>query len=114
MKTTNTEQLVQGYFVTFFTQQSRSHDGMTVAHWIIDEAKKLGVGGATLFSGSEGFGHDGRFHSNNLFDLEDKPRQVGMALTCEEYDKLMARIEENGIRVFFTKSEVEFGFTTER
>ncbi|BCS89244.1 hypothetical protein PSDVSF_24860 [Pseudodesulfovibrio sediminis] len=104
---------MQGYFVTFFTQQNRTYDDMPLARWIIEEAQKMGVGGATLFSGQEGFGHDGRFHSDNYFDLEDQPLQVGMALTSKEYDMLMARLKENGIRIFYTKSEIEFGFTSE-
>jgi uncharacterized protein len=69
---------------------------------------------ATLFSGKEGFGHDGRFHSESYFDLEDLPQQVAMALTSEEYETLMDRLEEHQLRVFYTKSEIEFGFTTER
>ncbi|WP_319584920.1 DUF190 domain-containing protein [uncultured Pseudodesulfovibrio sp.] len=105
---------MQGYFVTFFTQQSREHDGQPVATWIVNEARRLGVRGATLLSGSEGFGHDGRFHSDNFFDLQDKPVQVGLALTQDECDKLMARFQEAGLRVFFTKSEIEFGFTSDK
>jgi len=104
---------MQGYFVIFFTQQSREHDGLPVATWIVKEARHLGVRGATLFSGSEGFGHDGRFHSNNFFDLEDPPVQVALALTQNECDKLMARFKKTGLRVFFTKSEIEFGFTSD-
>lgn len=105
---------MQGYFITFFTQQNRTYEDIPLAKWIIDEAKKLGIGGATLFSGKEGFGHDGRSHSDNYFDLEDLPLQVAMALTPKECEKLMSRIEESQIRIFYTKSAIEFGFTTER
>ncbi len=104
---------MEGYLVTFFTQHNREHGGMPVATWIIEEAKKLGVRGATLFSGKEGFGHDGRFHSDNYFDLEDPPVQVAMALTFEECDRLLARFAESGLRVFYTRSRIEFGFTSE-
>lgn len=104
---------MQGYFVTFFTQQNRTHDGMQLARWLVEQAQALGISGATLFSGKAGFGHDGRFHSENYFDLEDPPLQVAMALAPEECDKLMARLREEGVRIFFTKSRIEFGFTTE-
>ncbi|WP_207264769.1 DUF190 domain-containing protein [Desulfovibrio sp. Huiquan2017] len=104
---------MQGYFVTFFTQQSREHDGLPVATWIVEQARHIGVRGATLFSGKEGFGHDGRFHSDNFFDLEDPPVQVALALTGEECDALMTRFAESGLRVFYTKSEIEFGFTSD-
>ncbi len=106
--------MVQGYLVTFYTQQNRTHDGVPLARWIIGQAKQLGVGGATLFSGREGFGHDGRFHSENYFDLEDPPLQVAMALSAEECQTLMDRLRTSGVRVFYTKSPIDFGFTTER
>ena len=104
--------MTKGYFITFFTQQSRVHEGMPLADWIIEEAKKIGVRGATLSSGTEGFGHDGRFHSGNYFDLEDTPQLITMALTIEECDQLVARLESAKLRVFYSRSEAEFGFTS--
>ena len=35
---------------------------------------KIGARGATLTSGKEGFGHDGQYHSESIFDLEDSSR----------------------------------------
>ena len=86
---------------------------MSLASWIIEEAKNLGVRGATLFSGQEGFGHDGRFHSGNYFDLADRPQQVVLALTYDEFDRLFQRIRDNSLRIFYTKVPVEFGYTCE-
>jgi hypothetical protein len=105
---------MHGYLVTFFTQQNRSYAGVPVARWLIEQARELGIGGATLFSGQEGFGHDGRFHSGDIFDLEDPPLQVAMALSSSENDTLMARIEAANIRIFYTKAQIEFGFTAQK
>ena len=104
---------MKGYLVTFFTQQNREHKGVSLAKWIVEEAMKLGVSGATLLSGKEGFGHDGRFHSDSFFDYEDPPLQVAMAVTFDECERLMGCLEKNKVRVFYTKSEVTFGFTFE-
>lgn len=103
----------EGYLVKFFTQQNREYNGASIAGWLVDEAKKIGIRGATLFSGKEGFGHDGRYHGDTIFGFEDPPVQVDMALTFEEYDKLMLCIKESGLRIFFTKSKIEFGYTSE-
>ena len=103
---------MHGYLITFFTQKNREQDGMPLADWIVEEARKIGVRGATLFSGQEGFGHDGRFHSDNYFDFEDKPQLVTMALTHDECDCLLSRLQAKQLRVFYTKSRVEFGFTS--
>ncbi len=105
--------MVQGYLITFFTQKSRKHEGIPVADWIVEKAKKMGVHGATLFTGNEGFGRDGRFHSGNYFDLEDPPQLVTMALTVEECDTLMSCLKSADISVFYTKSKAELGCTSE-
>ncbi len=102
---------MQGYLLTFYTQKNRGHAGVSLAEWIVGEARRLGVRGATLAGGSEGFGHDGRFHSDGFFDLEDKPLQVVLAVTEEELEKLMASIREQNLRVFYTKARIEFGYT---
>lgn len=105
---------MEGYLVTFFTQENREHNNTSLADWIIEEAKKLGVRGATLFSGQEGFGHDGRFHSGGYFDLEDRPQQVVLALRNDECDRLFQLIKENDLRIFYTKVRAEFGYTSEK
>jgi len=102
---------VIGYQIKFFTQQNREHGGMPISEWILEEARQLGIRGATVQAGEEGFGHDGRFHSDNYFDFVDRPLQVVMALTPEEYTALFARIRDSGVNVFYTKTEIEFGFT---
>jgi uncharacterized protein len=104
---------VRGHQLTFFTQQNREHGDETLAEWLVGEAKRLGVRGATMFTASEGFGHDGRFHSASLFDLTDQPVQVVMAVTDDEAARLFARIEAEGLRVFYTKAPIEFGMTGE-
>ncbi|MFV0436517.1 MAG: DUF190 domain-containing protein [Desulfopila sp.] len=105
---------MEGYVVTFFTQENREHNDVSLANWLIEEAKKLGARGATLLSGQEGFGHDGIFRSASYFDLEDRPQQVIMALTNDECAQLFTRIKENNLRIFYTKVPGVFGYTGER
>ena len=56
-----------GYQLTFFTQQDRKHDHMPLGEWLVQEARKLGIGGATLIVATEGFGHDRKLHSAHFF-----------------------------------------------
>ncbi len=102
---------MEGYVITFFTQHEREYMGLSVGDWIVKEAKQLGIRGATLFAGKQGFGHDGRFHSENYFDNEDNPILVTMAISKEEYVKLLGRIQESHLRIFYTKYKAEFRFT---
>jgi PII-like signaling protein len=105
--------MTHGFLITFFTQRSREHDDRPLARWIIDQAMTLGIRGATLSTAQEGFGHDGRYHSNGYFDMQDPPQKLAMAVTAEEYSQLMAVLKANNLKVFHTKAEIEFGFSAE-
>ena len=84
---------MQGYQLTFFTQQDHQHRGKPLAHWLVEEARAIGIGGATLVPASEGFGHHRRFHSVHFIELADQPLEVIMAVTAEEADRLFARLQ---------------------
>jgi uncharacterized protein len=100
---------MQGYLITFFTQQDRMHQGVPLAQWLFDQASQLGLEGVTLNAGIAGMGHDGRRHAINLFDLSDQPVQVSMVLDSLEVERLFADIGKEDLRVFYTKAPVEFG-----
>lgn len=100
---------MQGYQVTFFTQQDRMHGSATLAEWIMNEARKLGIRGATMTASARGFGHDGRLHSGHFFDLSDQPVEVTMALSDEETTQLFAVLTDAKVQVFYVKSRIEFG-----
>ena len=102
---------VQGFLLTFFTQQDHRHHGKPLAHWLVDQARAMGVGGATLISASEGFGHHHRLHRVHLIDFSEQPQEVVMAVTAAEADRLLAKISAEHIRVVYTRTPVEFGTT---
>ncbi|MDD2991693.1 MAG: DUF190 domain-containing protein [Zoogloea sp.] len=100
---------MKGYQVTFFTQQDRRHGHKPVSEWLMLAARDLGIRGATILAASEGFGHDRRIHSAHFFELADQPQEVVMAVTEEELQRLFEIIEQEGVQVFYAKTEVEFG-----
>jgi len=100
---------MQGYQLSFFTQHDHVHRGHTLAHWLIEEARRLGIGGATMIPATEGFGHHRKLHSARFFELADQPLEVVMAVTTEEADRLFARLEEEKVHLFYVKTPVEFG-----
>lgn len=102
-----------GYQLTFFTQQDRSHKGRPLAQWLVDEARAIGIGGATLIPAAEGFGHDKKIRSAHFFELTEQPVQVVLAVTETEAKRLLARIKEEGVNVFVIKTPIEFGMTGE-
>ena len=102
---------MQGFQLTFFTQQDRRHGGKPLAHWLVEQAQAMGIGGATLVPASEGFGRHRRMHSVHFIELGDAPVEVVMAVTLEEADRLFAKLNAERIRLFYIKTPVEFGTT---
>lgn len=100
---------MQGYQVTFFTQLDRMHGHVPLAHWLVDEAKKLGIRGATLSGAIEGFGHHHNIHAINLFDLSEQPVQVTMVISTEEVERLFTHLTGEHVHLFYMKIPVEFG-----
>jgi PII-like signaling protein len=100
---------MKGYQITFFTQQGRKHKSRAVGEWLIELAKELGLRGATLMNGAEGFGHSGRIHSATFFELADQPQAVIMTATLEQAAALFARLSLEEAELFYIKSAADFG-----
>ncbi|RWR25501.1 DUF190 domain-containing protein [Sinirhodobacter populi] len=100
---------MQGFQITFYTQQDRVHDNTPLAHWLLEEAKRIGIRGATLSGSIEGLGHDGQTHSASWFDFSDQPIQLTLIVTADEAEKVFSRIAQERIKIFYMKIPVEFG-----
>ncbi|WP_180130882.1 DUF190 domain-containing protein [Rhodoferax sp. BLA1] len=100
---------MNGYQVTFFTQQDRRNHGLPLADWLLKAARDLGIAGGTVLAASEGLGHDRRLHSAHFFELADQPVEVTFALSEAEVSALFALLAQENIRLFYTKVPVEYG-----
>ncbi len=102
---------MDGFQLTFFTQQDRRHGSQPLAHWLLEEARALGIRGATMIPAAEGFGHGGKIRSIHFFELTEQPIELTMAVTGEEADRLFARLQEEKVNIFYVKAPIEFGMT---
>ncbi|HSY27847.1 MAG TPA: DUF190 domain-containing protein [Burkholderiaceae bacterium] len=100
---------MKGYQLEFFTQQDLFHGGKHLSDWLIDVARSHGIGGATVFIGSTGFGPDRRFPSAQMFDLIDHPVQIVMIVSEEECNRLFALLVAENLHLFYVKLPVEYG-----
>jgi PII-like signaling protein len=103
------ETRMNGFQLTFFTQQDRRHQHQPLSEWLILAARDLGIRGATLVAGSEGFGQHRRIHSARFFELADQPQEIVMAVSEEESARLFDLLQREGVHLFYVKAPVEFG-----
>lgn len=100
---------MNGYQLTFYTEQNRRHGHHTVAEWLLHEAKQMGIHGATVINCAEGTGHAGAHHAAHMLRLADQPVQIILAVTEEEAERMLEAVKTEHVHVFFTRSPVEFG-----
>ncbi len=105
---------MHGFQLTFFTQQDRRHQHLSLAQWLLEEALDLGISGATLIPAAEGFGHDRKIHSSHFFELTDQPIEVTMAVSEVDAERLFARLKDEGVDIFYVKTPIEYGMTGAR
>lgn len=98
-----------GYQLTFFTLQSRRHNGMNITDWLEEIAKEVGIQGITVVSGSRGIGHDGIWHSITFFELADQPLEIIMMVDEDTCTKLFDRLHVESPKLFYTKTAIEYG-----
>jgi len=100
---------MKGYEVTFFTQQDRLHGMTQMAEWLLLTARDLGIRGATIVTGSEGYGHNRHIHSARFFELADNPQEIVMILSEKESNLMFDHLKNEGVQLFYVKKAVEFG-----
>jgi PII-like signaling protein len=105
---------VQGYQLSFFTQQDRMVQRQTVAQWLLELARANGIAGATLMAAEEGFGHDRKLRSAHFIELADQPIEVTMALSRDEADRIFALLKQHGVDVFYILTPIEYGMSSQR
>jgi PII-like signaling protein len=105
---------MQGYQLTFFTQQDRNHRGQPLAEWLLTVAHELRIKGATIVSASEGYGRHGRIHAARFFELGDQPQEVIMVVDEAEAQQFFDLLGIEDVQIFYVKAPVEFGLTGRR
>jgi PII-like signaling protein len=100
---------MDGFQLTFYTEQDRRYGNKSLAEWLLMFAHKQGAQGGTIFGASESLGRDGRFHSAHFFELADQPVGVMIALDAPTCERLLDALSQEAIDVFYVKIPVEFG-----
>jgi PII-like signaling protein len=84
-----------GHLLRIFVGESDKHDGMPLYAWIVRRARELGLAGATVLRGVEGYGAHSRLHTAKILRLsEDLPIVVEIVDTREKIESFLPVIDE--------------------
>jgi len=100
---------MNGSQLTIYANQSHRIGHLSVVDWLLDQAKRSDVTGATVIEASAGIGSHGKYHAARFFELADQP--VGVTVVADDalIDRLFARLRESGESLFYTRVPIEYG-----
>ena len=102
---------MNGTLLRLYVHENRRHHHLLLYDWLLEQAKDLGIRGGSAFRSIAGFGRHGIVHEERFFELVGElVVEVELAVTNDEARRLLARIREEGIDLFYVLTPVEFGF----
>lgn len=78
--------------------------------WLLEQASKLGIRGGSAFRAMAGFGRHHTLHEAHFFELAGALTvEVEFIVTQEEAQKLLDRLHEEKVRLFYAYTPACFG-----
>ncbi len=101
---------MEGSFLRFYVHEGQRHHGKLVWEWLLEEANRLGIGGGSAFRAMAGFGRHHLLHEARFFELAGTLTvEVEFIVTEQEVNKLLQRLREERIRLFYAHIPARFG-----
>ena len=101
-----------GCCLQFFVPENRLVHGRAAYEWLLETARGLGIGGGSAYRGIAGYGRHGVLHENHFFELAGElPVLVMFALSREQADRLLQRLEREAVTFVYQRLPAELGTT---
>ena len=103
---------MKGTYLQFYFQEFSQHKGLLLYEWLLQEAKRLGIHGGSVFRGVAGFGRHGVLHEEHFFELASQvPMQACFIARDEDAQNLLNSVKKEGIRLFYVQMAADYEFT---
>lgn len=101
---------MKGCALRLYMHEDQKHDGMLLYEWLIEQAKRRGIHGVSVFRTVAGYGRHGRIHEQHFFELAGSMTVlVEFVVRCEEADAIVQMLEEEHAPLFWARIPLEFG-----
>ena len=103
---------MKGTYLRFYMHENRKQHHILLYEWLLEQAKKSGIHGGSVFRAIAGYGRHGVLHEQHFFELAgDLTVTVEFLLSNDEAQSLLGLIGREKVRVFYAKFPAEFGMT---
>lgn len=101
----------KGCLLRIIIGEEDKYESRPLFEWIIAEAKKQKLAGATAYRGCEGFGAQSHLHTAKILRLsEDLPMVVEIVDTREKIDAFLPKVDESVKEGLVTLQELEIHY----
>jgi PII-like signaling protein len=101
----------QGKLLRIFIGESDQYEGIPLHDWLVREARRQGLAGATVLRGLEGFGAHSRLHTAKILRLStDLPIVVEIVDTEEKIESFLSSTDHAIGEGLATLEKVEVHF----
>jgi PII-like signaling protein len=101
----------EGHLLRIFIGESDKHDGKPLYEWLVLKARELGLAGATVLRGTEGFGAHSRLHTAKILRLSvDLPIIVEIVDTLEKIEAFLPVVDDAVTEGLATLERVQIRF----
>lgn len=105
----------EGHLLRVFVGESDRHEGRPLHEWIVLEARKRGLAGATVLRGLQGFGAHSRLHTTKFLRLSaDLPIVVEIVDTIDKIEAFLPVLDEAVEEGLATVEKVDVRFYRRR
>ncbi len=106
----NTEITMKGCSLSFYMHESQRHKGALLYEWLLEQAKRSGIHGGSVFRSIAGFGRHGVLTEQHFFELAGQLTVVvEFVVSDAQADALLDAAREERANLFYTRAAVDFG-----
>lgn len=104
---------MQGIFLKLYVAQTAKHGKKLLYEWLLEEARDIGIPGGSAFRSVASYGRHGHMHEEHFFELAGTlPMTVEFFAESARIDRLLERLREENVSLFYIKLPVEGGMTS--
>ena len=84
-----------GHLLRIFVGEGDRHENTPLYEWIVRKAHEMGIAGATVLRGLEGYGAHSRIHTTKILRLSsDLPLIIEIVDTIENIERFLPEIDD--------------------